>query len=158
MRLVVTLLTFLMFAFVLGFVATNLETEVPIRVFDTVHEGVPLYLVGILAVFVGILYAGIIAITEGAHIRLANRRLEREVRKLETEINYLRTQPAVGRREPDSLPGDAVSGGLGGGSRTRIDAGGDRRVPPSAPVYGGDPDAPEDDGDDDEIYTGGRAV
>ena len=155
MRLVVTLLTFLLFAFVLGFVATNLETEVPIRVFETVHEGVPLYLVGILAVFVGILYAGTIAVAEGAHIRLGNRRLEREVHKLETEVNYLRTQPAVGRGEPDSLPGNEAASDRRG-SRSGADTPVERRPPPSAPVYGGDGDGPEDD--DDEIYTGGRAV
>ncbi len=153
MRLVVTLLTFLLFAFVLGFVATNLETEVSIRVFETAHEGVPLYLVVILAVFVGILYAGTIAVAEGAHIRLANRRLTRDVHKLETEVNYLRTQPAVGRREPDSLPTDEGPGARSG-SGSHVDGADTRRSPPSAPVYGEDPEAP----DDDEIYSGGRAV
>lgn len=156
MRLVVTLLTFLLFAFVLGFVATNLETEVPIRVFETAHEGVPLYLVVILSVFVGILYAGTIAVAEGAHIRLANRRLSRDVHKLETEVNYLRTQPAVGRREPDSLPSEEAPG-TPAGSRSKADRSDSRRTPPSAPVYGGGTGAPDDD-DDDEIYSGGRAV
>ena len=155
MRLVVTLLTFLLFAFVLGFVATNLETEVPIRVFETAHEGVPLYLVVILAVFVGILYAGTIAVAEGAHIRLANRRLSRDIHKLESEVNYLRTQPAVGRREPDSLPAGEASA-ASAGSRSGDDRPESSRTPPSAPVYGGGPGAPDDD--DDEIYTGGRAV
>ena len=95
------------------------------------------------------------SVAEGAHIRLGNRRLEREVHKLETEVNYLRTQPAVGRREPDSLPGnDAASDRRG--SRSGADTPVERRPPPSAPVYGGGGDGPEDD--DDEIYTGGRAV
>ena len=156
MRLVVTLLTFLLFAFVLGFVATNLETEVPIRVFETAYQDVPLYLVVILAVFVGILYAGTIAVTEGAHIRLANRRLTRDVHKLETEVNYLRTQPPVGRREPDSLPIEGTTD-RPGGSGSGADRSAPRRSPPSAPVYGEGPEPPDGD-DDDEIYTGGRAV
>ena len=145
MRLVVTLLTFLLFAFVLGFVATNLETEVSIRVFEAAHEGVPLYLVVILAVFVGILYAGTIAVAEGAHIRLANRRLSRDVHKLETEVNYLRTQPRTRRDIPTALPP--------GPRAERVEE--DDAGLPSAPVYDSVDDEPETD---DEMYTGGRAV
>jgi hypothetical protein len=152
MRILFLLLTFLLFAGLLGFVVTNLETEVPVRVFETVHEGVPLYLVGILAVFVGIVYAGVLAVAEGANVRLANRRMAREIQKLETEINYLRTQPSAGRPEPDS-PGSERSSGRGS-SPSGGPAASDRSLP-TAPVYGAD-DGPPDD--DDDMYSGGHAV
>jgi hypothetical protein len=151
MRILFILLTFLMFAGVLGFVADNLETEVPVKMFRTAHADVPLYLVVILSVFFGIVYAGILAVAEGAHIRLANRRMAREIRKLETEINYLRTQPTVSRSEPDSLAGVASPGKPTGADR-RSEA---SRDLPSAPVYG-DSDDPSDD--DDDMYSGGHAV
>lgn len=151
MRLLFLLLTFLLFAFILGFVATNLEESVTLQVFETEYEDVPLYLIGILAVFVGIAYAGIIAVAEGAHIRLSNRRMAREVRKLETELNYLRTQPPVGRAEPDTL-GETARGRKERG-RTDADPGDPASPPPSAPVYGDD-----DPIDDDDMYSGGRAV
>jgi len=152
MRILFLLLTFLLFAGLLGFVVTNLETEVPVRVFETVHEGVPLYLVGILAVFVGIVYAGVLAVAEGANVRLANRRMAREIQKLETEINYLRTQPSIGRSEPDSPGSDRSSGRRSSSSGGPTSS--DRSVP-TAPVYGAD-DGPPDD--DDDMYSGGHAV
>lgn len=149
MRLLIIVLFIVLFVGLIGFVQANIETRVPFNVFDTVHEEVPLYLLVIGAIVIGIVFAGVIAVAEGAHIRLANRRLEREIRKLETELNYLRTQPPVGpRREPDELPDRSEPGVRP--PRGADDAG---APPPSAPVYGG-----YDDDPDDETYSGGRAV
>ena len=84
---------------------------------------------------------------DGGLVRLRNRRMARELSRLETELNFLRTQPSAGRREPD-LPDvvalvdedDELSG-------TEL-----ADVLVSAPVYGAD------DEDEDDPYTGGRAV
>ena len=147
MRLLVILLTILLFLNLLGFVLTNLETRVDVTVWKTQHHNVPLFAVVILAVLAGIVYAGVIAVAEGANVRLVNHRLQREIQKIETELNYLRTQPVTSpRSEPDAIQDLSWKGG----SR---DADDEARTPPaSAPVY-------EAEGDlDDDTYSGGRAV
>lgn len=152
MRLMVSFLTMLLFFGVLGFVLTNLDTKVAVKTWETVHTDVPLYGVVILAVLAGILYVAGIAVVEGAAIRLANRRLEREVRRLETELVYLRTQPSGAPRiEPDAVPAG------GEASRPHADASPDEGPIPNAPVYDAEgSDWAADPGDD--AYSGGRAV
>src|SRR5262245_45624871 len=104
MRLLVIVLTFLLFVGIIGFVLTNLDTRVPVTIWKTQYHDLPLFLLGIVAVVVGICYAGIIGVAEGASIRLANRKLAREVQRLEVELNYLRTQPSSApRSEPDTV-------------------------------------------------------
>ncbi len=147
MRLLVIVLTILLFLGLLGLVLTNLETVVSVRIFQTVYPDVPLFVLVFLSVLAGILYAGIIAVAEGANLRFANSRLTREVQKLETELNYLRTQP-LGRPTPEP---DAVEPPAEPASEPRTDS---VDGPPSAPVYDGE------DGwtSDDDAYSGGRAV
>jgi hypothetical protein len=150
MRLLIIVMTLALFVAVLGFLVTNLETRIPLQIWQTVHPDVPLYLIVILAVVVGVIYAGIIAAAEGAHVRLANRRLTREIRKLETELNYLRTEPPTRPRpEPDELPS--------GGDEERSDRAGidGDDSPASRPIYSAEDDWPPDD---DDAYSGGRAV
>ena len=148
MRLVVILMTLLLFIGVLGFALTNLETRVGIVVWETLHPDVPLFAVVVLAVLAGIVYAGVIALAEGAQIRLANHKMSRELRRLEAELTYLRTQPAVRRTEPDAVPESrAPSQGPDGDPE---------RSPASAPVYEADEGwSPEPE---DDAYSGGRAV
>lgn len=152
MRLMLSLLTMLLIFGVLGFVLTNLDAKVAVKIWETVHSDVPLYGVVILAVLAGIFYAGGIAVVEGAAIRLANRRLEREVKRLETELVYLRTQPpGAPRTEPDAVPAARES------SRSGTDAPPPEREIPNAPVYDAEGnDWAADPGDD--AYSGGRAV
>lgn len=154
MRVVFSLMTLVLLVFVLGFVMTNMDTLVPITVVETVYADVPLVFVGILAVFVGAVYTGVIAVAEGAAIRLANRRLEREIQRLETELNYARTQPAgPARPEPDALVGREPK------TTETPSENGLRRAdrPPSAPVYDADHDGWEHDPGDD-AYSGRRGV
>ena len=66
MRLLIIVMTLALFVAVLGFLVTNLETRIPLQIWQTVHPDVPLYLIVILAVVVGVIYAGIIAAAEGA--------------------------------------------------------------------------------------------
>jgi hypothetical protein len=152
MRLLITVLLILLLLATLGFVTTNLDARVDLTVGGKTYDQVALYLIVIAALLVGVAFAGIVAVAEGVNTRLDNRRLSREIRKLETEINYLRTQsPATARKEPEDLPADRS---LPAGT-ARNTGGAD--APASAPIY--DPGSGEwDPDDDDDIYTGGRAV
>ena len=132
----------------LGFLVTNFDTRVSVTVFNTAHEGVPLWLVVVVAMLVMLVLVGIAAIAEGAAVRLENRRLRREIHKLETEINYLRTQPSSSRG-PTADERDAASD-QGSEATTAV-------APPAAPVYGAEGEGWPPDPDDD-AYSGGRAV
>jgi len=132
----------------LGFLVNNFDTRVPVTVFNTPHEGVPLWLVVVVAMLVMLVLVGIAAIAEGAAVRLENRRLRREMHKLETEINYLRTQPSSSQ-SPGAQRRDSSS-----------DEESDETsavAPPAAPVYGAEGEDWSPDPDDD-VYSGGRAV
>jgi hypothetical protein len=155
MRLLIIVLTLVLVVSLLGLALENLGTRADVTMWQTTYRDVPLYLITVLAVVAGIVYAGVIAVAEGAHIRLANRRLAREVRKLETEINFLRTEPpSASRREPDELPGPTQP------VRSRGSEAPGGKAPASAPVYSREgEDWPAETGDeDDPTYSGGHAV
>jgi hypothetical protein len=135
----------------LGFSITNLETLTPVTLWQTTYHDVPLWSVVFLSALAGIVSVGIIGVVDGAIVRLRNRRMSRELRRLETELNFLRTQPPLGRREPDVA---------GNGEPAEEDAelllvkspAESESVLASAPVYH------SEDADEDDPYTGGRAV
>jgi uncharacterized integral membrane protein len=134
---------------ILGFSITNLETATTVTLWETTYRDVPLWSVVFLSALAGIVSVGIIGVVDGAIVRLRNRQMSRELRRLETELNFLRTQPLATRREPDvggdtELPDDEH-----GGEVEAAEGGGDLA---SAPVYHGD------GADEDDPYTGGRAV
>ena len=149
MRFLIVALILGLFIVIVGFMITNAGQVTDVNVWDRPLTDVPLYLVVIVSILVGVVTAGVAAVAEGTHIRLANRRLLRQVQKMETEINYLRTQPPVqSRPEPDDLRDED-------GRERRTAAGRlpEPSAPPTAPVYG-----PGGDDDDDDTYTGGQAV
>jgi uncharacterized integral membrane protein len=139
---------------ILGFSITNLETLTTVTLWQTTYHDVPLWSVAFLSALAGIVTVGIIAVVDGAVMRLSNRRMSRELRRLETELNFLRTQPAARRQEPD-VPGAAelpeddgeLAGAMNGAEGVPVLA--------SAPVYRADE---PDESDEDDPYTGGRAV
>ena len=146
------MLSILIFGMLLFF-ATNLQTTVPVTIGGTEHPDVHIFFVVLLSVLVGVVFTTIIAIAEGTKIRLDNRRLRRDVHKLESEINYVRTQPpTVPPPEPDAL----TSPGSGKSLPAAADADPDAE-PSSAPVYDSDLEDWSSDPDDD-TYSGGRAV
>ena len=145
MRLLVIVLTILFFVGFLFFVMDNLDTEVEVRLGERTYPSVQLFAVVLASIFVGMVYAGVIAVAEGANARLANRRLAREVGKLETELNYLRTQ----RLEPARVEPEPAPGAIASAAEPLPDRA-------SAPVYDVEGDWSGDD--DDDAYTGGRAV
>jgi len=147
MRLLLALVFVALLGGFLMFLAWNLDTSVPVTLFGTRHESVPLWLVVFGAIFVNVMLISVYSLAEGTRIRLVNRRLRRDLHKLETEVNYLRTRPAGSRAEPDEI--------LERPPAERPPRAEDERAPASAPVYGAGDDVPPDD---DDFYSGGRAV
>ena len=98
-------------------------------------------------------YPGVTEIDPGAPGKIGdrNRQLAREVRRLETELNFLRTQPSTPRREPD-VPGGAETKEDEDGELVAAERQDVAGVLASAPVYHAD------EADEDDPYTGGRAV
>ena len=146
MRFLLIIVILALLLAILGFSMTNLETLTTVTLWQTTYRDVPLWSVVFLSALAGIVSVGIIGVVDGALVRLRNRQMSRELRRLETELNFLRTQPPVVRREPDlpggaDLPDDAV-----------VESVDPRAALASAPVYHAD------DADDDDPYTGGRAV
>ena len=152
MRLLISIVLILFFVAMIGFLTTNLDSRVSITLWSTQYTDIPTFYVVLVSFILGFVFTAIIAIAEGARSRLENRRLRREIRKQETELNFLRTQPPVAARpEPDELEAGRPD------ERERPEPREPAGHLPSAPVYGMDEDdvAPEPD---DDAYSGGRAV
>ena len=147
MRILLILVILALLLALIGFASTNLETRAPVTFWQTTYQDVPVFLIVYLSMLAGVVGVGIIAVVDGAFVRLKNRQLARELRRLETELNFLRTQPAERRREPD-VPGEAERGEPVS-EQEEVEAGG---ALASAPVY------QAEEIEDDDPYTGGRAV
>lgn len=150
MRMLLTVVLVSMAIVVLGFYVTNTGNMVGVTLWNKVYTGVPIGTVVLIAVIFGAVCTAIIGVVEGMTTRFENLRLRREIHRLETEINYLRTQPpsSIGV-EPDA---PALTPTAAPPARASLES-----EPSSAPVYGMDDDEwPPDP--DDETYSGGRAV
>jgi len=99
MRLVFPLMLILLVIVLVGFLITNPSERVTVTVGNTQLTDVALSLVALVALTVGVVFTAIVALVEGAAIRLTNRRLRREVQRLETENGFLRQQTASGGAE-----------------------------------------------------------
>jgi len=156
MRVLLLIVSALFLLFIIGFWVSNPSTTVPINLLNRTYADVFLGSVVFVSVVVGAVLVSIIALFEGAKTRLENRRLQREVHKQETELNYLRTQSSspvpteLGLSEREPSHADTA-----GHTMEDEDA-----FPPDAPVYGADDGRSRrsDDRPDDDTYSGGRAV
>lgn len=158
MRLLLILIIMALLLLILGFAITNLETHVPVTFWETTYQDVPLWSVVFVSVLLGVVSVGIIGVVDGGFVRLRNRQLMKENRRLESELNWLRTQPPSVRREPDAVAGAGAAVELDPGEAPSDAAGisgDDDLTPASAPVYQPDEVADEDP---DDPYSGGRAV
>lgn len=149
MKLLLTIVVILLTLGLFWFVFEN-TTLVDVTLFGVTYEGVWLGGVVVMAVLVGAVLVGVLAVAEGAGQRLENRRLRRDLQKVSTEVNYLRTSPsAPAAGGPAPLAAVAGSAAASEGEVA------------SAPVYGAEegwsPGDPSGD-DDDDFYSGGRAV
>ncbi len=93
MRLVFPALLIALGIVLIGFLLTNPGERVDVTVGNAQYENTPLSLVAFFALTVGVAFTALVALIEGATIRLDNRRLRREIQRLETENQFLRTQP-----------------------------------------------------------------
>ena len=137
----------------IGFTVTNLGSLVSVKLWGTEYTDIPVWQVVIVSIGIGAALIGLLATVEGASIRFENRRLRKEIHKMERELNFLRTtQPGAEKRpEPDAIENKA-KGALPAKPATAA-----LSEPASMPVYGEKDDWPPDS-DDDDAYTGGRAV
>jgi uncharacterized integral membrane protein len=96
MRLVFPLMLILLSLVLVGFLITNPSQRVEVTLGSTQYTDVPLSLVALIAMTVGVAFTAVVALIEGATIRLTNRRLRREIQRLQTEQSFLRSpSPAV---------------------------------------------------------------
>jgi uncharacterized integral membrane protein len=110
MRLVFPVILILLCVVLIGFVITNPSERVTITLGNIQYPDVPLPLVALIALTLGVAFTAAIALVEGATIRLANRRLRREIQRLETENSFLRTQsPEAQTPEPEIYRADPAS-------------------------------------------------
>ena len=139
MRLALPLLLIVFVILLFMFALTN-DSRVDVSLGSTTYRSVHLTIVVLVSLVVGVVFTGVLALIEGASSRLDNRRLRRRLEKLETEMNFLRTQrPTESRVEPDAIeePSPVLQA---------VEQEGEwhRGKMPSAPVY--DPDAPREPG------------
>jgi uncharacterized integral membrane protein len=151
MRFLLIIVILALLLAILGFSITNLETLTTVTLWETTYHDVPLWSVAFLSALAGIVSVGIIGVVDGALVRLRNRQMSRELHRLETELNFLRTQPPATRREPD-LPGEAALPDDEGDHAAETESAEGERDLASAPVYH------SEGADEDDPYTGGRAV
>jgi len=110
MRLVFPVMLILLGVVLVGFVITNPSERVTITLGNTQYPDVPLSMVALISLTLGVAFTAAIALVEGATIRLANRRLRREIQRLETENSFLRTQPPAAKTsEPEIYRADPAS-------------------------------------------------
>ena len=89
----------------IGFTVTNLGSVVSLKLWGTEYQDIPIWQVVIVSIGVGAALIGLLATVEGASIRFENRRLRKELHKMERELNFLRTTQPGGDRapEPDAI-------------------------------------------------------
>ncbi len=130
------------------------QTSVTVATPWATYHDAALWKLVLVAVAIGAVFTGTFAVAEGAQTRLVNRRLKRQIHKLETEINYLRTQqPVMPGNDTPAMVQPLARSTKAAGTAESPRAG----EPPSRPIYESDTDDASPDPEDD-IYTGGRAV
>jgi len=131
MRVVYSLMMILLVLLLVGFLITNPDQRVSITVVNTEYPDVSLVMALFVALALGAALTAVVGIIEGATIRLSNRRLRREIQRLEAENSVLRSQstsldpPSEGAPPPGGVPERPRPRPREAGSSYR----------PSAPVY-----------------------
>jgi uncharacterized integral membrane protein len=108
MRVIITVVLTLGLVTILAFVLMNSSHLVDIRFLPGVEsEEYPVSLVVLVSLLVGVVFASIIGIVEGTRLRLQNHQLRGRIKKLETEVQTLRTgsfaSPAQAALDEDSV-------------------------------------------------------
>jgi hypothetical protein len=144
MRIVWALLIVILGAVLVSFAFQNKGQTVDVHLWTRSYSDVEVWRLALVSLGAGCLFTAVLALIEGAKIRLDNRALRKRIAPLESELHRLRTQSP--RVEPDSLPVRSLE-------RADLRLPHPEPDPPSAPVYETDEGESEDD-----TYSGGRAV
>ena len=108
MRVVITVVLTLGLVTILFFVLMNSSFTVPIRVLPGIDpEEYSVSLVVLVSLILGVVFASIIGIVEGTRLRLQNHQLRGRIKKLETEVQSLRTGPLASPAQ-ETLDEDSV--------------------------------------------------
>ncbi len=99
MSLLIAILCILFFGAVLLLVILNPATT-ELNLFFRAYPQVPVAVVMVASLLTGIVFTCLISIIDGIRMRVQNRRLRREVTRLEDEVEHLR-RPAAGAWESD---------------------------------------------------------
>ncbi len=152
MRLLFAVVLFLVLFGLVGFAVENPDVRVPVSIGSTTYPAVQLFVVVFVAFACGVMATALIALVEGTGARMANRRLRRNLERQEAALGTARAQSEFARRgEPDALDREPSSGARPAPQRVP-------REFPSAPVYQPVEADPRDNSEDDDPYSGGRAV
>jgi len=103
MSLVIVVLCVLFFGAALILVTQN-GTPVDLEVFLTTYRGTPLSVVMAACLSGGIGFAALISFFDGARLRLQNRRLRRQVSRLEEEIQQVRKPRSAAEHDEEATP------------------------------------------------------
>ena len=145
MRLLISTALVLFLGAMVAFAIFNADERVLLNLNGT-HD-LPLAGVVFAAVLLGVLITGSAALVEGASIRMANRRLRKEIHQLETELNYLRTQPSASAIRSESEDDEITEP-----EQPQLPP----ASTPSAPDYAAE--GAWDDDESDDVYSGQRGV
>ena len=109
MRALIALLTVLFTVAVLGVTVMNASETVTLRLWwddpQREYHDVPVGALLLGAAFAGFVFTGIVAVLEGMKTRLDNARLNRKVRRLQQELDAIRT-PALSLPSDEELEGE----------------------------------------------------
>lgn len=94
MRVVIAILLILGLTTLLFFVAIN-STKAPVNLFFLIMpvQHYPIGVVVLVSLVIGVLFASIVGIVEGARLRLQNHQLRSKLKKLDGELRSLRGSP-----------------------------------------------------------------
>jgi uncharacterized integral membrane protein len=137
-RFVVLILVVALLACLGYFAVLNIEERVDVTLPGRTFSGVPQVYLVLMAVGIGILFMGILSVVDGARLRLANRRLRREVERL-TQGDVSSASLAVGANletEPAARAGLSRRPREGAADRPAVPAAEDSSGPDESPPYG----------------------
>ena len=108
MRVAIAVMLILGLSAVLVFVLMNSGETVPINLYGLNPEQgpVPISLVVLGALITGVLFASIIGIVEGTRLRLRNHNLRGRIKRLEADLEQLRSTPP--KPDEESLDEESV--------------------------------------------------
>jgi len=91
MKVLVALIITVLFFLVLMFCVQNLDPQVTVHFFRYESPPIPVFALALVAVLLGAAATGVVALIEGVKLRVRNLQLTRRIKKLEAEIESLRS-------------------------------------------------------------------